>query len=84
MPWQRPKKIEDTDKWLEKNLKFLEMGIDDVRAFLDKYKLDEYREGTLLISMDQNGQILDYNHHILPKLHLPDAVAVVDKPPEYV
>ena len=52
------------------------MGIDEVSNFYSKYKEEEYREGTLLFSMDQHGEIVDYNHHLIPKLNLPDTVKV--------
>lgn len=50
------------------------MGIDEVSNFYSRYKEEEYREGTLLFSMNAEGEIVDYNHHVIPKLHLPDTI----------
>ncbi|KAL6072321.1 hypothetical protein QOT17_005705 [Balamuthia mandrillaris] len=54
-----------------KNAEFLKVAIEDVQSFYQKYRYDEYREGNLLLLMDEHGALLDYNHHIQPKVSIP-------------
>eukprot|EP00029_Vermamoeba_vermiformis_P010511 TRINITY_DN5529_c0_g1_i1.p1 TRINITY_DN5529_c0_g1~~TRINITY_DN5529_c0_g1_i1.p1 ORF type:complete len:494 (-),score=39.50 TRINITY_DN5529_c0_g1_i1:28-1509(-) len=58
---------EDEEQILAINIAHLQVAFHDVRDFFDKYDRHYmYQEGRIIVLLDKNGRILDFNHHIHP------------------